>query len=80
MHVRSLAALSALAVAGVTALAACATTPDVATTNPARGFAWTCPAGLAVTALAAIPGSHALWAAGADNPGLSMRPATALFG
>jgi hypothetical protein len=44
------------------------------------GFAWTCPAGLAVTALAPVPGRHALWAAGADNPGLSMRPATALFG
>jgi len=44
------------------------------------GFAWTCPAGLAVTALAPVPGRLALWAAGADNPGLSMRPVTALFG
>jgi hypothetical protein len=43
------------------------------------GFAWTCPAGLAVTALAPVPGEHALWAAGADNPGLAMRPATAMF-
>jgi hypothetical protein len=42
------------------------------------GFAWTCPAGLAVTALAPVPGRHALWAAGADNPGPAMRPATAL--
>jgi hypothetical protein len=44
------------------------------------GFAWTCPAGLAVTALAPVPGSHALWAAGAHDPGLAMRPALALFG
>ena len=44
------------------------------------GFAWTCPAGLAVTAVAPVPGSQALWAVGAQDPGLAMRPATALFG
>lgn len=44
------------------------------------GFAWTCPVGLAVTAMAPVPGRHALWAAGARNPGLAMRPAIAMFG
>lgn len=44
------------------------------------GFAWTCPTGLAVTALAPVPGKHSVWAAGAHNPGSAMRPATALFG
>lgn len=44
------------------------------------GFGWTCPAGLAVTALAPVPGRHALWAAGAHDPGPAMRPAVAFFG
>jgi hypothetical protein len=44
------------------------------------GFGWTCPAGLALTALAPVPGSHVLWAAGAIRPGLAMRPAFARFG
>jgi len=45
------------------------------------GFAWTCPPqSTALTALAAVPGKPAIWAAGAKNPGPSMRPRTALFG
>ncbi len=44
------------------------------------GFGWTCPASLAVTALAPVPGRHALWAAGAIRPGPAMRPAFAMFG
>lgn len=47
---------------------------------PFYGFAWTCPPGLPVTALAPVPGRRALWAAGAYNPGLAMHPATMLFG
>jgi hypothetical protein len=43
------------------------------------GFGWTCPAGLAVTALAPVPGRHVLWAAGAIRPGPAMRPAFAMF-
>ena len=43
------------------------------------GFGWTCPDGLAVTALAPVPGRHVLWAAGAIRPGPTMRPALAMF-
>jgi hypothetical protein len=44
------------------------------------GFGWTCPTGLAATALACVPGRRSLWAAGAHNPGPALRPAPALFG
>jgi len=43
------------------------------------GSPWTCPA-LAATSMTPIPGTSAMWAAGAHDPGDAMRPATALFG